>query len=663
MIFNKVPSRVVIENVQPSVDGGTFPVKRVVGDTVEVTADIFCDGHDVISAVLLNCCGEDPGWAESAMQAGHNDVWTGAFTVRQIGLHRFTIEAWVDEFKSWRRDFRKNLDAGQDVRVDFLTGIELIEQAASRAPAASPDAQVLQQWAEHLRSRSGEEDFQLILDPNRSEVADRYSSRGHAARSEQEFAVWVDRERARFSSWYEMFPRSCAPDDDQPSFVACEKRLDYVAQMGFDVLYLPPIHPIGRTHRKGKNNSTIAETDDPGSPWAIGADEGGHTAIHPELGTLSDFQHLQREAVKRGMEIAIDLAFQTTPDHPYVKEHPEWFKHRADGSIRYAENPPKKYQDIYPFNFESEDWQSLWQELKNVVFFWLEQGVRIFRVDNPHTKPFAFWEWLISETRQRYPETIFLSEAFTRPKVMYRLAKLGFTQSYTYFTWRNTKAELQQYLAELIEAPVKDFFRPNFWPNTPDILPEFLQFSGRPGFISRLMLAATLSSNYGIYGPAFELLESEPIAPGKEEYLNSEKYQLRHWDLSRPDSLKDVIARVNRIRREQRALRSNESLRFHQTDNDQLIAYSKSTPDLANLVLVVINLDPHHKHSGWLTLPLEQLKIDPSEPYQVHDLLSDARYLWHGARNFVELDPNKLPAHIFAIRRKLRTEHDFDYYM
>ncbi len=461
-----------------------------------------------------------------------------------------------------------------------------------------------------------------------------------------------------------MFPRSCTSDQaTHGTFRACEKQLDYVAEMGFDILYLPPIHPIGERNRKGRNNSTTSKPGDPGSPWAIGAQEGGHTAIHPDLGTLEDFHSLKQSAESRGIELAIDVAFQSTPDHPYVGEHPDWFKHRADGSIQYAENPPKKYEDIYPFDFESQDWQALWNELKSVVFFWLKQGIRVFRVDNPHTKPFAFWQWLIEGVRQQYPETIFLSEAFTRPKVMYRLAKLGFTQSYTYFTWRNTKPELQKYLTELTQTEVRDFFRPNFWPNTPDILPEFLQFSGRPGFAARLVLAATLSSNYGIYGPAYELLEHEPVAPGKEEYLNSEKYEIKQWDLQRRDSLKGLIERVNQIRRENRALQSNERLQFHDIDNERLIAYSKTSADGANSIVVVVNLDPYHKHSGWLTLPLDELQIDGKRSYQVHDLLSNARFLWQGPRNYVELNPEIIPAHIFAIRRHVRTERDFDYYM
>jgi len=460
-----------------------------------------------------------------------------------------------------------------------------------------------------------------------------------------------------------MFPRSAAGGGRHGTFRDCENWLGYVAGMGFDILYLPPIHPIGTTKRKGRNNDPVSAEGDPGSPWAIGGPEGGHKAVHPELGTLEDLRRLREHAAKLGIELALDIAFQVTPDHPYVREHEEWFRHRADGSIQYAENPPKKYEDIYPFDFESKGWRELWQELKSVFDFWLEQGISIFRVDNPHTKSFAFWEWAIAEIRKQHPEAIFLSEAFTRPKIMYRLAKLGFTQSYTYFTWRNTKWELTEYLTELTQTKVREFFNPNFWPNTPDILPEYLQYDGRAGFATRLVLAATLSSNYGIYGPAFELFENRPLAPGREEYLHSEKYEIRDWDRNRPDSLKDLIARVNRIRHGNPALQSNQSLRFYDIDNDQLIAYSKSTADLSNLILTVVNLDPFHKQSGWLSLPLEDLKLDAHESFQVHDLLADTRYFWQGNRNYVELNPSMAPAHIFLLRRRVRSERDFDYFM
>ncbi len=535
-------------------------------------------------------------------------------------------------------------------------------EAASRR-ATETDAIRLRTYADILRA-GGNEAIQQALSAELAELMYRHSERLFATSYEKQLQVIVDRERARFSTWYELFPRSCAPQPGRHgTFKDLEERLPYVASMHFDVLYLPPIHPIGRAYRKGKNNATTAQPGDPGSPWAIGGPEGGHKAIHPELGTLDDFRHLIRRAAEYGLEIAMDLAFQASPDHPYVKEHPEWFRQRPDGTIQYAENPPKKYQDIYPFDFESEHWRELWQELKSVVQFWIDQGVRIFRVDNPHTKPFAFWEWLIGEIKREHPETIFLSEAFTRPKVMYTLAKLGFTQSYNYFPWRNTKWELTQYFTELTQTEVREYFRPNLWPNTPDILPEYLQFGGPAAHMIRLILAATLGASYGIYGPVFELCENRPLAPGKEEYLDSEKYEIRHWDLERPESLRNLIARVNLIRRENPALQSNDSLRFHPVDNEQIIAYTKTTADRSNQILTVVTLDPHHVQAGWVELPLDVLGIDPHQPYQMHDLLSDRRFLWHGPRNYVELDPHGVPAHIFRVRRRVRTEHDFDYYM
>jgi starch synthase (maltosyl-transferring) len=433
--------------------------------------------------------------------------------------------------------------------------------------------------------------------------------------------------------------------------------------MGFDVLYLPPIHPIGYSHRKGKNNVIHAAPGDPGSPWAIGSGAGGHKAIHPELGKLEDFHRLMAEARDYGIEIALDLAFQCTPDHPYVSQHPEWFRHRPDGSIQYAENPPKKYQDIYPLHFETERWRELWRELESVALFWIEQGVRIFRVDNPHTKPFPFWEWLIQGIHKEYPEVIFLAEAFTRPKVMRRLAKLGFSQSYTYFAWRNTKWELTEYFTELMQTEVREYLRPNLWPNTPDILTEYLQFGGRPAFMARLVLAATLGANYGIYGPAFELGEHRAREAGSEEYLDSEKYQIRNWDLQNPESLKDFIARINRIRKDNPALQSDGGLRFHEIDNDQMICYSKETEERENIIVVVVNLDPHHIQSGRVRLLFEDLDLERGRSHQFHDLLTDSRYLWQGRQNTVELNPHVVPAHIFRLRRRVRREQDFDYFM
>jgi starch synthase (maltosyl-transferring) len=593
-----------------------------------------------------------------------NDRWRGAFLVTALGRYHYTLAAWVDWFKSWRQGLTKKVQAGQDVSLDFLGGATLVDEASWRANG--PDAQTLQRWASDLRSptTSTQTKIQFALSEEVARLMDRYPDRQFSVTYPKELGVVVDPEKGRFSSWYEMFPRSCSPVPGRHgTFKECEASLPYIAGMGFDVLYLPPIHPIGVTRRKGKNNALNSEPGDPGVPWAIGADEGGHKSVHPELGTLEDFRNFVIKANDWGIEVALDIAFQCSPDHPYLKEHPEWFRKRPDGTIQYAENPPKRYEDIYPFDFEIENWKGLWDELKSVFLFWCEQGVRIFRVDNPHTKAFAFWEWVITQVKKDYPDAIFLAEAFTRPKVMYRLAKLGFTQSYTYFAWRNTKWELTQYFTELTQTDVREFFRPNPWPNTPDILTEYLQTGGRPAFMARLVLAATLGANYGIYGPAFELGEARPREPNSEEYLDSEKYQLRHWDLTHPNSLKEFITRVNQIRRDNLALQSDWNLRFHPTDNEQLICYSKQTEDKANIILVVVNLDPYRTHSGWVDLSLEELGLNRDEAFQVQDLLTDARYLWQGHRNFVQLDPQSSPAHIFRVNRRVRSERDFDYYM
>jgi starch synthase (maltosyl-transferring) len=655
--------RVVIEGVKPEIDGGRFPIKRTVGEKVVVEADIFTDGHDVISAVLLYRHENETGWAEAPMEFLINDHWRGEFTVSDLGHHHYTLLAWVDRFKSWRNDLAKKVPAGQDVSIELLVGAELVEETSKRAKGA--DSKRLKEMARALRSKqTSEKNAHIALDGEMAGHVAKYPDRQFATAYGKELTVVVDREKARFSTWYEIFPRSTSPQAGRHgTFKDCEALLPEIAEMGFDVLYFPPIHPIGRTHRKGKNNVPVAGSDEPGSPWAIGSEEGGHKSIHHELGTLKDFRRLVDRAQTHGIEIALDLAFQCSPDHPYVKEHPEWFRLRPDGTIQYAENPPKKYQDIYPFDFETEHWKELWEELKDVVVYWVDQGVRIFRVDNPHTKAFPFWEWLIGEVKVKHPDVIFLSESFTRPKVMHRLAKLGFTQSYTYFSWRNTKWELMDYFVHLTQTDVRECMRPNLWPNTPDILPEYLQMGGRSAFMTRLVLAATLGASYGIYGPAFELCEHQPMKLGSEEYSDSEKYEIRHWEISKPESLREFIARVNQIRREYRALQSDWSLQFHPIENDQLICFSKHTEDLSEVILVVVNLDPHYTQAGYLELPIDIFGHDPQRPYQVHDLISGARYLWHGSRNYVELNPHVVPAHIFRVRRKVRTERDFDYYM
>ncbi len=643
------PARVVIEGVAPEVDGGAFPIKRTIGASVVVEADVYADGHDELACALYHRREADSKWSEVFMAPLGNDRWRASFAVTELGRYRYTLRAWVDHFSTWRRDLGKKAEAGQDVSVDLLTGAAIVEQAAKRAAGAHADA--LREAADFLRKgKKQAARVEIALGRELGALMARYGERSDGAAYPRELAVVVDSERARYGAWYEMFPRSCsATPGAHGTFRDCEARLPYVAEMGFDVLYLPPIHPVGTAYRKGKNNATTCTPEDPGSPWAIGAAEGGHTAILPALGTAEDFRRLVAAAKAMGIDVALDLAFQCSPDHPYVKEHPEWFRWRPDGTIQYAENPPKKYQDIYPLNFDTPEWEALWQELRRVVRHWIDEGVRIFRVDNPHTKPFRFWEWLIGSIKCEHPDVIFLSEAFTRPKVMYHLAKLGFTQSYNYFPWRNTKSELTEYFTELTTTEVKEYFRPNLWPNTPDILTEYLQWGGRPAFMARFVLAATLGASYGIYGPAFELCDNRPAAPGKEGYLDAEKYEIKKWNIGRADSLKDLIARVNGVRKENPALHSNDGLRFHPVDNEQLLCYSKRSTDPENVILVVVNLDSRYTQSGWVDLPLEQLGLEPAQPFQVHDVLTGARFRWQGPRNFVELDPRIIPAHVFRV--------------
>lgn len=662
MQFEMDRRHVVIEHVSPEIDNGRFPIKRVAGEKVVVEADIFAEGHEAISCVLMYRKEGTPEWTEVPMTPLVNDRWQGEFSVEEPGLYFYTFQGWLDHFKFWVSSLHKRVDAAQDVSIELLIGANLVDAAAERA--AGDDKENLVKYAAGLRV-GGPEAIQEAFSPELSELAYRYAPRGEVTQYHNELKVAVDRERARFSAWYEFFPRSLWTTEGSgyATLKDAVKRLPYIAGMGFDVVYLPPVTPIGNTHRKGKNNDPLALAEDVGSPWAIGAEEGGHKTVDPRLGTLDDLRNLVAATRDYGMEIAVDVAFQVSPDHPYAVEHKDWFKMRPDGTIQYAENPPKKYEDIYPFDFETKDWKALWEELKSIFQFWLEQGVRVFRVDNPHTKPFRMWEWLIGELKRQYPDAIFLAEAFTRPKVMYYLAKSGFTQSYTYFAWRNSKWELTEYLTELTQTEVSEYYRPNFWPNTPDILTEYLQSDGRAAFIARLVLAATLSSNYGIYGPAFELMANRAIAPGKEEYLNSEKYEIKHWDIDRPDSLKDTIASVNRARKDNPALQSNAGLRFHRIDNESLIAYSKSTPEGENVVLAIVNLDFHYKQSGWVELPLDEFGLDEHQPYQVHDLLTDKRYIWSGRWNYVELDPQVMPAHILRVRRRVRSEKDFDYYL
>jgi starch synthase (maltosyl-transferring) len=664
-----VGGRPVIENVRPLVEGGRFPAKASVGDVVVVEADVFADGHDLLCCQLAYRPPGSSSWTGVEMIPIGNDRWQAGFAVSDIGLGQFTVSADVDRAGTWRRDLLAKSEAGQDVSVDLAVGARLALAAAQRAKG--DERRALREYAADLIPESPTSAAAgsgpvsgLVGDEAILGLLRRHRAAGSSVVSGPH-AVRVEPERARFASWYELFPRSASPDPGRPgTLLDVVDRLDYVERLGADVLYLPPIHPIGSTNRKGRDGAATARPDDPGSPWAIGSAAGGHESVDPGLGTIGDFDRLVEAAAERGIQVALDLAFQCSPDHPWVEQHPEWFRHLPDGTIAFAENPPKRYEDIYPLDFETDDWRGLWQALLEVVRFWIGHGVNIFRVDNPHTKPFAFWEWLIATVREDRPDVLFLSEAFTRPKVMQRLAKLGFSQSYTYFTWRTAKWELESYLAELVHGEVAEYLRPNFWPNTPDILTEQLQNGGTPAFVTRLILAATLAASFGIYGPVFELQEAAARNPGSEEYANSEKYAVRHWELGDPVSLVDLVARVNTIRRRHPALQRNETLRFHAVDNDQLLAYSKSygveerpwlgkadtgTVDGPDVVLTVVNLDPVRTQAGWLNLDCGALGLQPGQPFEVHDLLTGARYAWRGSSNFVELDPAAVPAHIFEV--------------
>jgi starch synthase (maltosyl-transferring) len=645
---------IAIEDVQPELDGGHWPIKRVAGDSIEVSADIFKEGHDMLQARVIYQQVGQAQWQESPMRPIDNDRWVGTFSVDHNARYVYGVLAFTDVFGSWRADFQKRLAAAQDVTSELLEGLRLVEAAVERC--VDPDDRGrLQAYIDRWRSFVGPDGqrqaAELAISAELGDVMDRCPDRTDATRYRRELQLIVDRPAARFAAWYEIFPRSQGTDPTRSAtFREAERRLPDIAAMGFDTLYMPPIHPIGLTKRKGPNNSLVAAPNDPGSPYAIGSPAGGHEAVAPELGTVDDFLHFQQAAREHGLELALDFAIQVSPDHPWVAEHPDWFYHRPDGTIKYAENPPKKYEDIYPLNFRTPDWKNLWVALRDVVLLWAERGVRVFRVDNPHTKPLAFWEWFIREIQSVYPDAIFLAEAFTRPKMMRELAKLGFSQSYTYFTWRNTRWELETYLTELTQTPMKEYFRGNFFANTPDILPEILQVGGRPAFRTRLILAATLSSAYGIYS-GFELVENTPRADlgPTEVYLNSEMYQHKVWDWDRPGNIKDDVARINRIRRENPALQLYDNLRFCASDNQQIIAYTKATPDRGNIVVCAVNLDPYWPQSAWLDVPVDDWGIGSDQPYVVQDLLTGERFTWRGRSNWVRLDPNVQPGHVFRV--------------
>ena len=641
---------IVIENLQPLIDAGRYPIKRIIGEDLTVEADIFKDGHDVVAAILKWRVLGKRAWRETPMNFVDNDRWRGVCTLYEQDIHEYTVEAWTDTFRSWQAEFTKKFEAGiSDLRSEALEGAALMEGASRRARDRA-DRKRLQEFSQQISTGANSEIHAIAQSGELEVLMATYPDRSASTQYDPPPRVVVDRPVALIAAWYEFFPRSAEGRGDRGStFRQCLPRVEEAKAMGFDVIYFPPIHPIGHTNRKGRNNSVTCDRGEPGVPWAIGSEAGGHKAVEPSLGTLEDFDWLQKEVRKRGMEIALDFAINCSPDHPYVREHPDWFYKRPDGTIKYAENPPKKYEDIYPLNFRCENWRDLWAELKSVVLFWAGHGVRIFRVDNPHTKPVAFWEYLIGGVREKYPDTIFLSEAFTKPKMMKALAKAGFNQSYTYFTWRNSKRELIEYFTELTQTEMSEYFRPNLWTNTPDILPFVLQEGGRPAFMIRVALAATLSPLYGIYS-GYELCENEAL-PGREEYLDSEKYQYKKRDWNAPGNIKDWIARLNKIRKENRALQGYTNLRFHDAENDAILFYSKMTAARDNIILVVVNLDPHRKQNSFVYVPIESFGQMDSDAYQVQDLLSGATYTWRGRRNYVELDPDVQPAHIFLVRR------------
>ncbi len=641
-------NRVVIERLEPELDCGRHAIKRVAGDVVEVAADIFCDGHDKIAACIRYRAQDEADWREAPMAFVDNDRWGGRFPVHRNCRYFYTIEAWRDLFESWRAEVMKKHDAGLDVGLELIEGRALIERTEEQADGA--DRQALQALLGELAAQRGDQGALLhrMLAEDVRALMSRAGIRTNASRYAHELEVFVDRPLAKFAAWYEMFPRSQSGDPNRHgTFDDVIERLPYVQGMGFDVLYFTPIHPIGRANRKGRNNTLTPGPDDPGSPYAIGSEEGGHDALHPELGTFDDFHRLVDAAHAHGLEIALDFAIQCSPDHPWIKEHPEWFDWRPDGTIKYAENPPKKYEDIVNVHFYRGALPSIWYALRDVVLFWVGHGVKIFRVDNPHTKPVPFWTWLIREVLDRHPDVIFLAEAFTRPKMMRQLAKVGFTQSYSYFTWRNTKQELTEYLIELTQGEPKEYMRPNFFANTPDINPVYLQTSGRAGFQARLVLAATLSTLYGIYN-GFELCEGTPI-PGKEEYLDSEKYEIKAWDYDRPGNIHDYVARVNQIRRENPALQELTNLRFYNAWNDSIIYYGKMTAAKDNIVLIAVNLDPHHAQAANFEVPLWELNLPDWADVEVEDLFTGNKFAWHGKVQHVWLDPNVNPCAIWRI--------------
>ena len=639
--------RVIITAVSPLVEAGVYPAKAAINEHIIFSADMFSDGHDEIAGAVEITKTE--GGQKYLLPLKHiiNDRWETAFEPELTGFYNFKVTGWVDHFRTWQKGLRKKYEAGQDISVEILIGAEMLEKVVQNADTA--DKIILNNWIADLRNSPVTEALLAFATGNEiSTMMCKYRDTSLDSES-AEYQFETERKKAAFSTWYELFPRSAASGEQQHgTFQDVKRLLPRIARMGFDVLYFPPIHPIGEVNRKGKNNSLTAEPGEPGSPWAIGNRQGGHKAIHPQLGTLEDFHDLITGAKNLDIEIAMDIAYQCAPDHPWVLEHPQWFKWRPDGTVQYAENPPKKYEDILPINFETEDWENLWNELKSVIDYWIDKGIRIFRVDNPHTKAFPFWEWVIKEVRKTHPETIFLAEAFTRPRLMERLAKAGFTQSYTYFTWRNSKYELEQYVRELTQTDSRYYFRPNFWPNTPDILPPLLTYGGENAHILRVLLAATLSSNYGLYGPVYEFGMNTP-RPGKEEYIDNEKYEIWKWEWDEYTRIKEIISRVNRIRKQNPALHSTWNITLAETTNDQILCYTKRDKKTDNILIVAANMDVYNTQGAHVKIPVAELGFNYDQAYTVHDLLSGSTYHWQGEWNYVQLNPYEMPVHIFRV--------------
>ena len=641
--------RVIIENVVPQIDGGLYYIKRIVGENVQVSADVFTDGHDLVQCSIRFKHEKDKLAGEVRMTHDVNDVWEGEFTVEKQGYYTYYLEGWVDYALNWQHGIERKIEDGQNVTSELLEGIDYLKKI--RRKATTDEQQYLDNLINCFKTP---DEYNKAIEEAQSHtlknIFNKYPEK-FLVHTSPELTVYVDRLKGRFSTWYEFFPRSSSPEEGKHgTFKDCERLLPRIADMGFDVLYFPPVHPIGEVNRKGKNNTTDALEGDVGSPWGIGSKLGGHKSIHPELGSLDDFKNLVNKAKELGIEVAMDFALQAAPDHPYVKEHPEWFKWRPDGTVQYAENPPKKYQDILPIYFESKDWKNLWKELLDIMMFWIEEcGIHIFRVDNPHTKPFRFWGWLIQKVKAKYPDVLFLSEAFTRPKVMQELAKQGFTQSYTYFTWRNNGHELKEYLTELTQTNQKEYFRPNFWPNTPDINPYALQNTNETAYLQKYFLAATLSSNTGVYGPVFEQMASEPVI-GKEEYHNSEKYQIRHWNWDIENKLTNIIRKTNHARKNHVSLQQTKNILFCDTDNENMMAYLKYDDAKTDYTLMIVNLDAYYSCQAWIKVPLAELGIREGQQLHISDAITGSSYVWDKEWCFVELHPT-LPFHLFKIHK------------